>query len=361
MMTDEDDRNCVTKAIPEGSNVNVDVIRDVSVSPAEFRDLACAYPFTTLAADGSLVCQYRRGTEKHSYDGVLVTQRSIDLGHNWSPPAILFDGQQRSPRQAAGSGGLCLCRDGSLLAVFSATEVTQPDAYVFSEEGFTQHKFVITAHSIDHGVFWEVGRYIDDSCLEKPLCPGSNPVVLADETLFIPGERHHASGQLGICASCSRDHGQTLEPVQDLIVDPSGELNFGDARFTMFDNGELLTMLWTFRQADEETVAVHRSVSSDDGRTWSTPQPVGQLGQITDPLALDGDTVLAVSNYRWSPDGIRLWVSRDRGVSWPPEESVQMWDDERQQMLAQPRPGQPAPRPTASGTRFPGSNSERRI
>ena len=62
------------------------------------------------------------------------------------------------------------------------------------------------------------------------------------------------------------------------------------------------------------------------------------LGQITDPLTVEGDTVLAASNYRWPPEGIRLWVSRDRGMTWPVEESVQMWDSARKEIVADAMP-----------------------
>ena len=62
------------------------------------------------------------------------------------------------------------------------------------------------------------------------------------------------------------------------------------------------------------------------------------MGQITDPLAIDNDLVLAASNYRWSPEGIRLWTSRHAGMSWPVEDSVQMWDSKEQAIVAEVRP-----------------------
>ena len=313
--------------------MKIDVLCDVAVSFAA--DRACAYPQPAVAADGSVVCVYRRAQEKHSYDGVLVSQRSADLGQTWSPATIVFDGQKRQPPHSPSSSGLCLCEDGSLLAILCATEVTRPDTYVYSEEGLQQQEFVITTRSTDHGHSWDAPR-----CLEADfahLGPGANPVLLADGTLFLHGEHPFEHGQLGVCASLSRDHGANLEPVQDLIVDRSGTFSHCDARFAVFGDGDVLGLLWTFRQSDEKTVEVHRSVSSDNAETWSAPQPVGYLGQITDPLILGGDTVLAASNYRWPPEGIRLWLSRDRGQTWPVEESVQMWDAREKRTVAEPR------------------------
>jgi len=316
--------------------MQIHVLHDVVVAVSE--DLTNAYPLTAVAADGVLVCMYRQGKEKHSYDGILLTRRSTDLGKTWSPPVTLFDGQGLQPPQAAGSGGICYCGDGSLLAVFCATEVTRPDQYVFSEEGMVQRTRCLTALSTDDGMRWQPPQYLNDASLQRPLGPTSNPLVLDDQVLFVPGERYHQQGQLGICASFSQDHGRTLEPVRDLIVDRSAAVSYCDPRFTRFADGQILAMLWTFRQDDEETVEIHRSHSDDGGVEWSAPHPVGYLGQITDPLAVAGDTVLAVSNYRWPPDGIRLWFSHDRGWTWPVEESVQMWDAGEKRMLAEPKP-----------------------
>ena len=313
--------------------MKIDVLHDVAVSSAT--DLACAYPQPAVAGDGSVVCIYRRARKKHSYDGVLVSQRSTDLGRTWSPATIVFDGQERQPPHSPSSSGLCLCEDGSLLAILCATEVTKPDTYVYSDEGFQQQEFVITARSTDHGQSWDAPRYLEPEF--EHLGPGANPVLLADGTLFLHGEHLFEHGQLGVCASLSRDHGARLEPVRDLIVDRSGTLNHCDGRFCVFADGDVLGLLWTFRQSDEKTVEVHRSVSSDHARTWSAPRPVGHLGQITDPLILGGDTVLAASNYRWPPEGIRLWLSRDRGQTWPVEESVQMWDAQEKRTVAEQR------------------------
>lgn len=316
--------------------MQVQIVDDVVVAASA--EMTNAYPFMAVMADGTLVCMYREGKEKHSYDGILLTRQSTDLGKTWSPPVTLFDGQGLQPPQAAGSGGICGCADGSLWVVFCATEVTHPDQYVFSEEGMTQRTWYLTARSTDQGRRWQPPQYLDDAKLERPLGPTSNPLLLGNQVMFVPGERHHEQGQLGVCASFSRDHGRTLEPVRDLIVDRTATVSYCDPHFTQFKDGQILAMLWTFRQSDEETIEIHRSVSNDGGSVWSTPQPVGHLGQIVDPLVVEGDTVLAASNYRWPPEGIRLWLSHDRGVSWPVEESIQMWDGGKQQMVAEPQP-----------------------
>lgn len=316
--------------------MRVQVLHDGPISTDQ--DLTCAYPLTTCCADGSVVCAYRRGREKHSYDGVLLSQRSEDLGRTFAGPVVVFDGRDRQPPLSAISGGVCSCGDGSLLSVLAAVEVTRPDEYVFSQEGFTQRHLLITARSTDGGRSWEPWAEVDQDALGGKLGPTSSPVVLAEGRLLVPGERRQPQGQVGLCATCSDDHGRTLRPVRDTVVDASARLSLCDARYAVFPDGQVLALIWAFRQSDEQTVEVHRSVSDDHGRTWSPARPVGHLGQITAPLVLSGGTLLAASNYRWPPQGIRLWVSRDRGVHWPVEDSIQMWDAGERQMLARAVP-----------------------
>lgn len=73
------------------SKMKIKVLFDVNVSGDFGQDISpcvCAYPLTTVTADGGLVCLYRRGREKHSYDGVLLSQRSSDGAATWQGSPI---------------------------------------------------------------------------------------------------------------------------------------------------------------------------------------------------------------------------------------------------------------------------------
>ena len=320
----------------------MNVESDVAVSPNANNPAlfpTCAYPAAALADDGTLVCTYRGGKEKHSYDGVLLAQRSSDLGNTWSDPVVVFDGTSLSPPQAAFSGGICRTAEGPLFTNFWAVQVTAPDHYVFSTKGNKQQRFVYAAQSLDAGLTWSPPRRIDTGPFHKQdIAPTSNPLVLPDGELFIPLEtRSLKSRLLTTAATFSPDSGRTFEPVAQLgIDDPAAELELCDARFTTMGD-KVLALLWAFRSATEEDDQVRRSVSLDNARTWSTPQPVGFTGQVTAPLALSDSLVIAASNYRFPPEGIRLWTSADEGVTWqrPP---VQMWDPRENRVTAQPLP-----------------------
>jgi len=331
-------RDCGDVIMDKEAMMRVEVLHDVVVSDnvgEGAEHYTCAYPLTTLMSDGTLVCVYRRGKEKHSYDGIWAVQKSADNGQTWSKPVTIFDKRHLEPLQSVMSGGICQAGDGSLVTVFVTIEATRKDFYVFSEEGFKQRSFCYTARSCDGGDTWSQPKLIEHA---PPFRMGisSKPFVLPGGELFIPGEHKLSNGVIATCASYSTDHGRTFDPFKDIITDVNAELNYCDARFAVLPGGEIMAMLWTFRQDNEETVEVHRSISGDNGRTWSAPEAVGYLGQITTPLVLDSQTILAASNCRNAPEGIRLWLSRDGGNTWLDETPLQMWDPYRNRIIASP-------------------------
>ena len=134
----------------------------------------------------------------------------------------------------------------------------------------------------------------------------------------------------------STDDGRTFANAAIVASDPDGHLNLCDARFERLADGRLIGMLWTFLQESEETIEVRRVFSEDDGHTWSPPEPLGFVGQITAPLRLPSGALIAASNYRLSPEGIRLWYSPDAGRSWQTDEPLQMWDPGQRRIMASP-------------------------
>lgn len=285
------------------------VISDVVVSDNnESRDLTCVYPLTIATDEGALVCVYRRGQTKQSYEGVLVSQRSSDKGQTWSTPAIVCDKRHLQPPQSVNSGGVCQCADGSLLAVFKTTEVTQADHAVHSSEGLKQNCMLYSAKSLDGGRTWLQPQRLDTSPYARKIGVPAKPLLLPNGELLIPAEAKPKGRASTTVAAFSSDHGCTISPFTELMLnDPTNELSMCDARFSII-NGRILALLWTFREDNEQTIQVRQAFSDDNGRSWSEPYPTGFLGQITAPLALGDSIVIAASNYRNQPEGIRLWL-----------------------------------------------------
>jgi hypothetical protein len=298
--------------------------------------IACAYPSSTVLSNGNIACLYRQGAGKHSQDGILVLQTSSDQGVSWSQPQIVFDGRYLQPRITVVSGGICQTDMGTLLATFSLVEDLDPDVYMFSEEGMALKWQICASRSEDEGRTWTHPVIIDTSSFTSLAAIATKPLFLSNGEIFIPVEVQTSFGPNGTAATFSKDDGQTFEPLINCAADPNGKLNLCDARFTILNDGRLLMLLWTFLQDTEETIEVHSSFSSDCGKTWTKPKGVGIFGQVTVPLALPSGTMIAASNFRHMPEGIRLYYSPDSGKTWDSDHPVQMWDMWKRLILGQP-------------------------
>jgi len=317
----------------------VDILHDRPVSPnmsAHDKSTVCDFPSLAALDDGRVMVIYRRGATKHSHDGVFVTQFTLDGGESWSEPKIMFDGREVEPNLAATTAGICQAKDGALICPFFVVEGLKPGVGMFDEVGFKLPRRIFVSLSHDAGDAWSPPEpYVYP---DMPLSAiTEKPFVLPNGEICIPIEYYNQDMVCRTALSFSSDNGRTFSrPPLHIAGDLTNQINYGDARFTLLPDGRLLMLLWTFLQANEETVEVHRSYSSDNGRTWTEPASIGFVGQVTNPLALPAGGVVAVSNYRRPPEGIRLWYSPDGGATWDVNHPIQMWDARECRMLGRP-------------------------
>jgi hypothetical protein len=311
------------------------VLGDAAVWPDGTRHprVVSAYPVPCALGAGAVLCVYRRGREKHSLDGVLVAQQSEDGGSSWSDPTVVFDGMGKNPPESVHTGAACRIPDGRIGAFFTTVEATTPDTYVFSDEGKALPQHLYVSESRNGGRTWLAPTEHRLEGIPRNHYLGVRPVLMPDGNLLIPVEALGKCGQSMVFAAFSPDGGRTLKPAVACVADPSGETGYGDPRLALLDDGSVVMLLWTYRQATEETLAVHRSTSIDGGRTWSAPRSTLVEGQIMTPLQLGRGGMIAASTVRTGRHGIRLWFSRDQGRSWEPDSCRQMWDPYDEKLL----------------------------
>jgi hypothetical protein len=261
-----------------------------------------------------------------------MMQSSEDLGDSWSVAVPVFDGRRLQPKQTAVSGALCQSREGQLLAVFGTVEGLPDGVYMFSPEGKELPRRLCLSRSSDNGQSWEPPELLTLAGLSWPAIT-SKPLSLPDGEICLPIEYKTSDGVIATAMAFSSDGGRQFGSPVTVAADPSARLNLCDVRFDQLPDGRLIALIWTFLEDNEETIEVHQSFSSDRGRSWTPPQSTGFVGQITAPLSLPGGRLIAVSNYRHLPEGIRLWVSFDEGSHWNLDEPIQMWDSGSGRML----------------------------
>ena len=97
--------------------------------------------------------------------------------------------------------------------------------------------------------------------------------------LLLSGERITDAGQIIVCgARCPAGTGRELAPAFDWVQASDPNLAHCDVCFDQFADGEILSMLWTFRVDDEETIEVFTSRSHDDGCDSPDWTPHTQIG-----------------------------------------------------------------------------------
>ena len=325
--------------------MDIKIVSDLAVSPnlaAADDGVCCAYPLSALLDDGTVALVYRSGETKHSHDGVLMTQTSADQGASWGEPRVVFDGTVLDPNRTAVTGGLVQTPNGALLTVFGVVEGLEPGVYMFSDEGLPLPRKILLSRSEDTGQTWSAAEVFATPGIPRAGIV-SRPFLSAAGEVCVLLEFQNSAGAQSTAMMFSSDDGQTFGDPIVVAEDPEGKLSLCDARATVLPDGRILVLLWTFRQEDEQTIEVHRTFSSDHGRTWSAPQSIGMVGQITPPLALPSGAAIALSNVRVPPEGIQLWHSADGGENWDSERRVQMWDLGEGRMLGQAiSPAQPA-------------------
>ena len=209
----------------------VQILSDAAVSPnlaAGDPGVTCAYPLPCRLADGSLVCCYRRGREKHSRDGVLICQRSRDEGRTWEEPVAVYDGPRAREPESVHTGALVQDHRGDLLAIFTAVEVKDPEAYIFSPEGQKLDQRLYLARSADAGRTWSPPRRFRVEATPRQVYVGSRPLLLAGGELFLPLEAT-ADGAQVLLGTFSADGGENWSPAVTCAADPSGIVSYGDA------------------------------------------------------------------------------------------------------------------------------------
>ena len=309
---------------------------DVAISPnlatGDASDVS-AFPSACHVQDG-IVCVYRRGSAKHSRDGVLLSQSSTDGGKSWSTPTTIFDRMQDAEPESVHAAVVCEC-GGIALAFFKTVEAKERDAYIFSEEGRRLRQRAYQCRSPDAGHTWSVPMEIKLQGGPRDTFLGSRPLALPSGRLFIPVEATAEHGQQMMMGCFSDDGGRTLSPLFPIAYDATGERGFGDGKVAVLPDGRIVMLAWTYLNHTEETISVHQCVSLDGGCHWSPPEPTNTVCQIMTPLSVGDRGLVAAGNVRTYPEGIRLFRSIDAGSTWIGT-PIQLWDARQSKVTAVP-------------------------
>lgn len=256
--------------------------------------------------------------------GRIRTRRSFDKGKTWHDgvPPTCHD-EKECPQN-----GFLMCHitelaPNELLAVYMMIHTDESKPLFHPATDGMQFTRVRITKSFDNGKTWAKPKDIE---YEYPdLLVTSKAILLPDGSIGIPCETHNIwdeSYKKPVAAMLikSYDRGYTFPEGITVACDPS--ILYGDAR-PVFDRNELSLYFWTYNMAKNEDTYIHRTKSTDNGKTWSKASPINLKMQITSPLFVRKDLMVCACQDRFSDKpGIKAFLSYDSGMNWDPESEL---------------------------------------
>ena len=287
------------------------------------------WPTVARRRDGELLVVCSGGREAHVCPfGWVEMMRSKDGGRTWGWPRVLMD-TAIDDRDA----GVCVTARGSLL-VTTFTSL----AYIeymkeaapgkkgrfteWTQEGLARWK---AAHhrtpaaerermlgtwmlrSTDGGVTWSVPYRV-------PVNSPHGPIQLSDGRLIYAGKRlWHENKRNGVADS--HDDGKTWRWLAEIPTREGDSFtDYHELHIAEAANGHLICHIRNQNKAnDRETL---QTESSDGGRTWSMPHPIGVWGLPSHLARLQDGRLLMSYGHRREPFGNLARVSEDHGGTW---------------------------------------------
>ena len=274
-------------------------------------------PSITEFGDGSLIACQHVGRELGAPDNHIEVLRSSDGGRTWRNQGSIHDGAPPHDGWSYRGPDIQEVPDGRL--VMTATRFKAGESKLFDpdSEALVRPEMILF-WSEDAGRSWSVPQVVPvDLPPDRYTWNKAGDLSqLAPDRWMYPLETWKPVGYQGppdqkAAAVFSCDQGETWGEFTVVADDRTGRCLWWDQMNARLPDGRIYTMLWTHLYGTSEDLVNHWVVSSDEGRSWSKPQPTNLRGQVCTPIPLPDGRVAAIYNYRHEPQGVRVAVTED--------------------------------------------------
>jgi hypothetical protein len=161
--------------------------------------------------------------------------------------------------------------------------------------------------SADNGVTWSAPFRV-------PVNSPHGPIALSDGRMLYAGkELWRGDHRIGIAESA--DDGTTWRWLATIPTRPGDDHNaYHELHAIEAPSGRLIVHIRNHNQANERETL--QAESTDGGKTWSVPHPIGVWGLPSHLLRLRDGRLLMSYGYRRAPFGNQVRISDDEGAIW---------------------------------------------
>lgn len=308
-------------------SVQIDDLRVISWKPPLYH----GWPTIARRKNGELLLVFSGGRETHVCPfGRVELMRSHDNGLNWRWPQVLLDGpiDDRDAgvlETAAGSILVTTFTSLAYEAVLKKAEAIAPgepgawDPHLLKEWQAVHHRLseeqrqkelgTYMIRSTDGGATWSA-RYA------VPVNSPHGPIQLADGRLLYAGvELWAPARRVGV--SQSSDDGVTWEWLAEIPTREGDDFRqYHELHAVEAADGTIIAQIRNHNAANEKETL--QTESTDGGKTWSVPHPIGVWGYPSHLLKLKDGRLLMSYGHRRAPLGNQVRLSADNGKTWSP-------------------------------------------
>lgn len=333
-------KNTDSPHVTSAPHANVESIQVISMQP----DLYHAWGTIARRRNGEILSVYSGGREEHVCPfGRTEFMRSNDEGRTWSFPRVILD----SPLDNRDCG--VLETDLGTLLVSTRTSSTylsklnRAEQLASKDQNWSKNKlerwraaelqtsaaerelllgsFLI--RSTDNGTSWSAPYRCPVSSPHGPIQLSNGRLLYAGKLCnqpTAPSKMSSITGRIGVCESV--DDGITWRWLAEIPTRPNDSLDrYDELHAIETAEGQIIAHIRNGSNLTREQMLdghgeTLQSESTDGGKTWSVPHPIGVHGFPSHLMRLRDGRLLISYGHRREPLGNQASVSENHGRTW---------------------------------------------